>query len=279
MRYVNRLRINFEALLKMAALLGFALLFYAVIESGNAQYYVHPRIVPYMKFGIAIFIVISLFVALDLFKPKRKNVRIGRYLLFIIPLILAFALPPKTLDTDSMSLSSMNALGKANVSSIDDGLVEGVQSYTNGEVNSSAAGNQINQDSGKSTSNSNKGLLIQGDTIIMNDESFVPWIEELYGNLSKYEGKKIQIVGFVFKDKEFGKNEFVPARLSMNCCAADMQPVGVLCNYTGAAQLKKDSWVRVTGKVQKGEFKGQEMPVIVAETVEPTSKPKNEFVY
>ena len=44
-------------------------------------------------------------------------------------------------------------------------------------------------------------------------------------------------------------------------------------------QLNKDSWVKVIGKVEKGDFNGQMMPVIIAETVEPTSKPKNEFVY
>lgn len=279
MRYVNRLGINFEALLKMAALLGFALLFYAVIESGNAQYYVHPRIVPYMKFGIAVFIVISLFVALDLFKPKRKNVRVGRYLLFIIPLILAFALPPKTLDTDLMSLSSMNTMGKSNVLSLDEESGEDLQAYTDGENVQGTVDNQKNPNTENSTRNPNKGLLLQGDAIIMDDNSFAPWIEELYGNLDKYEGKKIQVVGFVFKDKEFKQNEFVPARFAMNCCAADMQPVGILCNYQGAAQLKKDSWVKVIGKVEKGEFKGQKMPVIVVETVEPASKPKNEFVY
>ena len=81
-----------------------------------------------------------------------------------------------------------------------------------------------------------KGLLMKGNTIVMTDESFIPWIEELYGNLSKYEGKKIEVVGFVFKDKEFGQSNFVPARLTMNCCAADMQPVGILCEYQRAVK-------------------------------------------
>lgn len=279
MRYLNRLGINFEALLKIASLLGFALLFYAVIESGNAKYYVHPRIIPYMQFGIVVFIIIALFVSSELFKPKRKNIRTWRYLLFILPLLLAFALPPKALDTDSMSLSSINTMSRSYVSPGDEELVEGTQTNSDGEENNIAAGSESNQNFDKPANNTNKGLLKQGDTIIMTDESFIPWIEELYVNLSKYEGEKIQVVGFVFKDKELGQNRFVPARFTMNCCAADMQPVGLLCSYQGAEQLKKDSWVKVTGKVQKGELKGQVMPVIEAETVETTGKPKNEIVY
>lgn len=279
MRYLNRLGINFEALLKIASLLGFALLFYKVIESGNAKYYVHPRIIPYMKFGIVMFITIALFMLGELFKTKRNNIKLGRYLLFIIPLMLAFALPPKALDTDTMSISNINIMGRSNESSGDGKPVEGTQTYSDREENNIATGSGSNQNAGNLSNNISQELLKQGDTIVMTDESFIPWIEELYGSLSKYEGEKIQVVGFVFKDTEFGQNRFVPARFTMNCCAADMQPVGLMCNYQGAEQLKKDTWVKVTGKVQKGELRGQIMPVIVAETVEPTDKPKDELVY
>ncbi|HEY9059445.1 MAG TPA: TIGR03943 family protein [Pseudobacteroides sp.] len=279
MRYLNRLGIDFEALLKIASLLGFAFLFYKVIESGNAKYYVHPRIIPYMQFGIVMFITIALFISGELFKTKRKNIKLGRYLLFIIPLMLAFALPPKALDTDTMSISNINTMGRSYESSGDGELVEDTQTYSDREENNIATGSGSNQNAGKSSDNISKELLKQGDTIVMAAESFIPWIEELYGSLSKYEGKKIQVVGFVFKDKEFGQNRFVPARFTMNCCAADMQPVGLLCNYQRAEQLKKDSWVKVTGKIQKGEFKGEIMPVIAAETVEPTDKPEDELVY
>jgi putative membrane protein len=279
MQYLNRLGINFEAFLKIASLLGFALLFYGVIESGNAKYYVHPRIIPYMQFGIVVFIIIALFISGELFKTKRKNIKLGRYLLFIIPLMLAFALPPKAPDTDSMSLSNINTMNRSYESSSDGELVEGTQAYSDREENNIATDSGSNQNAGNPSNNISKELLKQEDTIVMTDESFIPWIEELYGSLSKYEGKKIQVVGFVFKDKELGQNRFVPARFTMSCCAADMQPAGLLCNYKGAEQLKKDSWVKVTGKIQKGELKGQIMPVIAAEAVEPTDKPKDELVY
>ena len=263
MRYVSRLGINIEAMLKLVAMLGFALFFYTVIEAGNVQYYVHPRIIPYMKFGIAAFVLISLFMSDELFKPKRGNVRVARYLLFIVPLICAFALPPKIMDYDSMSLSSINTAGNEVI--LDEGSDNNVSEQKVSGI-------------GDNTSKSNKGLLLQGDTIIMEDSSFVPWIQELYDNFGKYEDKKIQVVGFVFKDKEFKQDEFVTARYMMNCCAADMQLVGILCNYQGA-ELKKDSWVKVSGKIQMGQFDGQKMPVIAVENVVPEDKPKNEFVY
>lgn len=224
-------------------------------------------------------LLLALFVSGELFKTKRKNIKVGRYLFFMVPLLLAFALPPKAPDTDSMSLSSINTMGRTDVSLNEEEFVEGTQTNSVEEKNNIAADSELDQNAEKPANNANKGLLKQGDTIVMTDESFIPWIEELYGNLSKYEGKKIQVVGFVFKDKELGQNRFVPARFTMNCCAADMQPVGLLCSYQGTEQLKKDSWVKVTGKVQKGELKGHVMPVIVAETVEATGKPKSEIVY
>jgi len=108
---------------------------------------------------------------------------------------------------------------------------------------------------------------------------FVEWIQEIYEHMDKYKGKKIQVVGFVFKDEQFKKNEFVPARMMMVCCAADMQPIGLLCSYAKASELKKDVWVKVSGRIGQGEFEGQKMPMIEVESVEPANKPKNEFVY
>lgn len=34
-------------------------------------------------------------------------------------------------------------------------------------------------------------------------------------------------------------------------CAADMQLVGLLCQYDQASKLEADSWVKVSGTIQK----------------------------
>lgn len=102
---------------------------------------------------------------------------------------------------------------------------------------------------------------------------------EIYGNMEKYEGKKILIKGFVLKGKDFTANEFVIARFMMACCTADLQPVGLMCDYAKAPELKHDTWIKVTGKIKKIQYKGQPNPAIVVEKVEPAQKPKDEYVY
>lgn len=288
MRYVNRTGINIEAVLKIAAMLGFSLFFYMVIETGNVRYYVHPRIIPYMKFGILGFTAISFFMAGEVFKVTRRNIRVGRYLIFIIPLILAFALPPKTVDSDSMSISRIAGSGKTGVTIPDSGIQResqpDIQPDMNDNIDTGTDDSITNDDASAeveewSMENFGNLLKMQEDTIIMDDDSFAAWTAELFGSPEKYEGKKIQIVGFVFRNELFKQNEFVPARFMISCCAADMEPIGILCNYEKALQLKKESWVKVSGKIHQGAFQGEKMPVIAVEAIEPANKPENEFVY
>ncbi|KNY25355.1 TIGR03943 family putative permease subunit [Pseudobacteroides cellulosolvens] len=276
MKNIKNFSINIEAVIKIATLLGYALLFYMVIISGNAKYYVHPRIVPYMVFGILVFILISYFISDELLRPKRQRNAIWRYVFFIIPLILAFSIPPKNLEVDSISLSGNYIRDNSHKEA------EHYSSQGSNGTNESENYNDYddkNDDNVPSETPSPNGLVMNNNTVIMKSENFIPWIEELYNNLVRYEGKNIEVVGFVFRDKEFNPSEFVPARFTMSCCAADMQPVGILCNYEGTVNLKKDSWVKVTGKILRGEYKGQIMPYIDAETVEPAQKPENEIVY
>lgn len=72
MKFSKSSPVNIEAVLKLTILLGFALFFYSTISSGTVRLYVHPRLVSYMKFGIAAMVLIALFIVRDVFKPKRK---------------------------------------------------------------------------------------------------------------------------------------------------------------------------------------------------------------
>ncbi|WP_343216272.1 hypothetical protein [Clostridium frigoris] len=75
------------------------------------------------------------------------------------------------------------------------------------------------------------------------------------------------------------ENEFVPARLMMTCCAADLAPVGLLANYDKAKDLKQDTWIKVTGKIKDLNYNGEKTPIIIVESIKNTEKPKIEYVY
>jgi putative membrane protein len=292
---------NIDALLKLVIVLGFALFFFITIQTGKVLLFVHPRMVPYMNFGIVAMLVMSLFILGDILKPQRKKVNIIPYLFFIIPLIMAFSFPANNISTSSMSMGNMNVASpdrstlqdNASITDNSDNIdtnnkltVDGSSSDNSTDANSvfddtSSENNLQNTDMSPMDDDETEdnSLKLQGDTVVMDDNNFVNWVQEIYNNPSKYEGKKIEVTGFVFKDKQFKSNEFVPARLMMVCCAADMSPIGLLAQYNNASELRQDSWFNFSGKIVIGEFKGQQTAVIDIESAERTVKPKNEYVY
>jgi putative membrane protein len=284
-------RINMDALLRLVILLGFALFFYSIIQTGKVQLYVNPRIVPYVKFGIVVMAVISLFSIRDIFKPKRK-VNLTLYLFFLIPLLMAFSLPAKSMDSTSMAFGDVKITqqqsGNTDYLTPEDAAdpAEGTDQVS--DNSSETADNSQSSDSPDSTQadpdqedsdQSDNGLVMQGDTIVMGDDNFVQWLQEIYDNMGRYEGKKIEVTGFVFKSKDFKADEFAPARLMMACCTADLQPIGLLCRYDKASELKHDTWLKVTGTIKIVDYKGEKTPVIIAGSIVSADKPKNEYVY
>ncbi len=267
-------KINIEAVLKLIILIGFAFFFYYIILTDKVLLYVHPRIVPYVKFGIVAMILLSLSITRDIFKPKR-NVNISPYLFFIIPLFMAFILPATSLDSTSMSFGDIKSNKQV------------VNTTERNDSNNNLAdqGKTLDDNTGTTANTAldyNKedfGLEMQGDTIIMNDDNFVGWIQEICEEMEKYDGDKIELTGFVFKDKQFKENEFVPARLMMACCSADLQPVGFLCRYDKSVDLEQDTWISVSGKIKIEDYEGQKTPIIIAENIQKTEKPKNDYVY
>lgn len=123
-------------------------------------------------------------------------------------------------------------------------------------------------------------ISLQDGVLVMDSSNYYKCLCAIYADMDKYEGTSVEVVGFVFNENEsFAEDEFVPARLMMVCCAADMQPVGLLCQYEKALELEANSWVKVSGTIKEAEFDGETIPVIVAQSVEMTEEPDNAYVY
>ncbi len=284
-------RINLEAVLRITVLSGFALFFWRSIQNGSILLYVNPRIVPYVKFGCLVMGITALFFIKDVFRPKRK-INIAPYLVFLIPLVFAFLLPAKSLDSSAMAFGDIE-LASGNIITGNSGSAvsqnsEAVQgtadAYGADAYGPDAYGpDSYGIDAYASDPASADGSIASEPAstaaIIVNNDDFVYWLQEINYNIEKYEGREIEITGFVFKSKEFSNNEFVPARLMMACCTADLQPVGLLCRYDGAGGLVQDTWLKVTGVIKDVEHNGQKTPAIIASKVEEAKKPDNEYVY
>jgi putative membrane protein len=124
------------------------------------------------------------------------------------------------------------------------------------------------------------GLDVKNKKITVRDEDFALWLSELFINMEKYEGYRISVKGFVFRDPEtMTSNEFVPARLMMSCCAADLAPFGLICKYDKVSELKEDTWIMVEGVIHIGKYIDQDEPQITVTRISPADKPEQEYVY
>ena len=116
-------------------------------------------------------------------------------------------------------------------------------------------------------------------TIHISNDEFYAWIRELSSKPERFEGYTITMTGFVYHDSKFmSDNEFIPARLVMSCCVADVVPGGIICKYDKSDQLQNDAWITVTGKFTKGEYNGRPEPQIMVESIT-SAEPVNGYVY
>jgi len=123
-------------------------------------------------------------------------------------------------------------------------------------------------------------LSLQDGRIIMDDDTFSLWLTELYTKLDKWVGAEITAVGSVWKDSElFEPHDFALARMMMTCCAADMQPVGLLAQWSGAQELTDGEWVEITGTLSKKPYKAGFDPYIIVASVKKIDSPQREYIY
>lgn len=155
------------------------------------------------------------------------------------------------ISTKNPSANNMNS-----PSSTDTAAPNNSAAATSGTVVSDSQTNAQANGQADGSASELPGLDVKNKKITVANHDFSLWISELCANTEKYKGYTVVMTGFVFKDQEtFQKDQFVPARLMMSCCAADLAPAGLLCKYDKAVELKKDSWVTVEGTLFIGKTK------------------------
>ena len=112
-----------------------------------------------------------------------------------------------------------------------------------------------------------------------------PWFGIFYLDASEnpeaYDGKTVRFKGQIYRGRNIGKDEFVPGRMAMVCCAEDVRFVGFIAKTENGAPLPKEkSWQTVTALVraeERREYKGPG-PVLYVQQMEETTPPEEEVV-
>lgn len=118
--------------------------------------------------------------------------------------------------------------------------------------------------------------ILTKNYIEITNTNYTNILVDSYDNIDKYIGKNIAVVGYVFRLPDFGSNEFVIAR-DMLVDDNHSQVVGFLCNYNQISQFETNSWVKITGTIEKGHYFG-EIPIIRVKSIKKVTTPNEIFV-
>lgn len=113
------------------------------------------------------------------------------------------------------------------------------------------------------------------------DKNILDWVIEFRStpDLNRFEGQEAKLTGFVYRDERFEQDQFMVSRFVLSCCAADAAPIGVVVRSSKSASFSDDQWVEVTGEFELGRFGGEDMPILLAESITPIGIPEQPYLY
>ena len=264
-----------QVILQTVILFGFALYFTSVVVSGSAYRYVHERHVPMLLLSAAVFFIIGVLKLKRVMQESQSCTS-----LFYNGYAAVFDRPAGDSRSGradvfgsavfAVALAGMVVAAKTGVAFSQFSYADSLGSQYTAAPPARTALTRI----------APPQLPLQDGRIIMDDDTFSLWLTELYTKLDKWVGAEITAVGSVWKDSElFEPHDFALARMMMTCCAADMQPVGLLAQWSGAQELTDGEWVEITGTLSKKPYKAGFDPYIIVASVKKIDSPGREYIY
>ena len=290
-------------MMQAITLFGFTLYFVGVVVSGSVYRYVHERQIPMLLFSAAVFCMIGILKLKNAVqKPQRRtsfvttedsravrnrpntDARRGAAGTAGVLSLAVFAIALIGMSAvlgAEVSFSQFAYTGSLGESSIASSIVTEppLAADSSGADAPPAAAGETPFNAADILLAAPK-MLSEDGCILMNDDTFTQWLTELYTNPDAWVGKKITATGSVWKDGElFEKDEFALARMMMVCCAADMQPVGILAQWNDVPALTDGEWIEVTGTLLKKPYKDSFDPLIIVQTIKKVDAPQQAYLY
>lgn len=260
-------KFNIEEFFTFIVLLGFSTLFYYLIFTGKIKTFISPKMISYMMFALIMFTILTFYQGNKVFSPKNHKSISSSYILLLLTLIIGFASAEKGINLAISENKTIN-----------------LPSYAKRDKLKIPSSNSKDEKVSENRLKENLSLT-KGNTIAIDDSNFYKAVNDIGTNLEKYRSKKVIITGFVFKREDFKEDEFVVGRMSMACCAADAQVMGLMAKWAEAKNLEKDIWVNIEGVIQSTQYSASEnnetftLPLIEVTKVEKIQTPENIYVY
>ncbi|NMH69068.1 TIGR03943 family protein [Bacillus sp. RO3] len=292
--------VQYHTLIRGIILIGYALLVLKLFLTFHLQNFVAPKMHGYMYFALGVFIVLG---AIQIIRgtssvaakehhcdceghelPKGFLKSSIVYALFVFPIVVGFLLPDNLLDSSVAAKRGVkvgNTLFSTPPASDSNGIN---QDESNEDRMSSMEPTLDPYDEFPLEKDFDKlkEIVNESEKIFVRDEQYIQTLSLVDESLDNHVGKEIQLTGFVYKDEGFSEDELVISRFSVTCCVADASVYGLLARDSELSKLEPDTWINVSGVIDKVDFNGQEMPVLknpVFEVIEPPANPYVEEFY
>ena len=119
---------------------------------------------------------------------------------------------------------------------------------------------------------------IINDVAVLTPENYTNVLKEVHEDLNTYIGQKISFTGYIYRVPDISENQFILSRDMVINSRNQTVVVGFLCEYDKANSLENNSWVNITGTIEKGYFYG-DIPCIKIENLEIVNRPEDYLVY
>ncbi|MCM3630832.1 TIGR03943 family protein [Paenibacillus glycanilyticus] len=292
----------FDHSFKGLILIGFAALILYLWQTGDMLLYIAPDLVPYVVAAS----VVLLALAGSQFRLAARSLRekvvvcdcghdhehdhgaaghrqggtrlllkkSGIYGLFLLPLLLGAALP-NTAFAGALAVNKGMNMGAVPV---DDGKADLELVELEGNVDSGLK--ELFRTQPYNLDYAKLGMLLyQQDLIEMKDQWFIEKLEAINRFVDNFQGKTIQITGFVYRDKQLPGGQLIVGRMAMTHCIADIAPYGMIVETPSADDYANDTWITVTGTIGKTQAGGRDIMKIVATDIEAAEPSAVPYVY
>ena len=103
-------------------------------------------------------------------------------------------------------------------------------------------------------------------------------LQAAHENLNTYIGQQISFEGYIYKVPDIRSNQFILARDMIISSNLQTLVVGFLCELEDIEKYANNSWIKITGEIQKGYYNG-DIPIVKILSIKSIDKPSDEFVY
>jgi putative membrane protein len=267
---------GFDDYFRLMVLCGFSFLGIKLYLTGDINYYVSDRLIPFVLISCIILAYIAIVVFIKTKAPKNGTNKIS-YALFIIPLLMGYLITPKVISQAEVQIGMTQNQEIKNEYNSSDRTSENEEILNSEDSNDSLKGEDLNN--GIELQEEKNSFKSKPKKIVLEERNYLIQLDSLYLRMEEYEGVEIEITGKIYKDEFLEINQFAVVRPVMSCCAADAALIGMVCINENSIDIKEDDWVKAEGKVIIIDGERGNMPAIKVESVVGVEKPDNEFVY